>query len=248
MTARFNKAFKASLIAHGTVIAVLLVFPLLRRWIKPEPPKEQITFIELIQPAPEAPVPKIVQPTPEPEPEPEPPKPEPEPPKPDPIPEPIKEPVPKPVVKEVKKKEIKVNTNKIVRAKQPKVETKPKLSEAELRKLLSSDLPVSATAASSTGTPTEMSLYYGKIYKILDAAWTKPPGVAGLSTDVKIRIAKNGAITRDPEIVGKSGNDAMDASVMNAVRSVASFPPLPISISKPYIDVTIKFESTDLPR
>lgn len=239
MTDRFTKAFKVSLIAHVTVILVLLVVPLLTRWIKPEKPKEQITFIELVQPAPPAPIPRVV------EPEPEKPKPEPEPEKP--IPEPVKKPEPKPVVKEVKKKEIKVNTNRIVRAQQPapKTPTKPKLSEEELRKLLSSDLPVSTTAASSTGSPSELSLYYGTIYKILDAAWTKPPGVAGLSTDVSIRIAKNGAIIQR-KLVGGSGSQAMDDSVMNAVRSVSTFPPLPAGVSKPYIDVTIKFESTGL--
>jgi len=228
MTERFNKAFKASLIAHGSVLFLLLVVPLLSRLIKPEKPKEQITFIELVQPAPPATVPKVIAPAPEPE------------------PEPVKEPVPKPVVKEVKKKEIKVNTNKIVRAKTPKAEPqKPKLSESELRNMLLSDLPVSKTAASSSGNPTEMSMYYGRIYKILDAAWVKPPGVAGLSTEISIRIAKNGAIIQQ-KLVGGSGSQAMDESVMSAVRSVATFPRLPDSISKPYIDVTIKFESTGL--
>jgi len=243
MTERFNKAFKASLIAHGSVLFLLLVVPLLSRLIKPEKPKEQITFIELVQPAPPATVPKVIAPAPEPEPEPEP---EPVPEKPVPKPEPVKEPVPKPVVKEVKKKEIKVNTNKIVRAKTPKAEPqKPKLSESELRNMLLSDLPVSKTAASSSGNPTEMSMYYGRIYKILDAAWVKPPGVAGLSTEISIRIAKNGAIIQQ-KLVGGSGSQAMDESVMSAVRSVATFPRLPDSISKPYIDVTIKFESTGL--
>lgn len=250
MTDRFNKAFKASLVAHVVVIALMVIIPLIHRWIKPEKKKEEITFIELVQPAPPAPVPRVTQ---QPEAEPEKPQPEPKPePEPEPEEKPIPEPEPKPkpeVKKEVvKKKEIKVNTNRIVRTqvKTPKpTAPKPKISEAELRKLLMSDLPPSTTAASSSGSPNELSRYYGTIYSILDAAWDKPPGVAGLSTEVSIRIANNGAIMQR-KLTGSSGSQAMDDSVMNAVRSVATFPRLPAGISKPYIDVTIKFESTGL--
>jgi len=248
MTERFNKVFKASLITHVVVVTLLLVFPILSRCTNPKKVEEKITFVELVQSGAPSAVPSIPQIEPEPEPEPEPPKPTPVP---EPEPEPIKEPIPdpKPKKEEVKKKEIKVNTNKVVRKDLPKpAPDKPKLSEAELKKLLSSGLPTSSNPGGSSGaigTPSELGTYYGTIQAILYQAWDKPPGVSGLKTTVRIRIAKNGAIT-SPSVVGRSGSVAMDDSVMSAVRRVSTLPRLPASVREAYIDVTIDFESTGL--
>lgn len=237
MTDRFSKAFKASIIVHIVVIVLLLIVPVLMRWFNLDKKKEEIVFIELVNPAPPAPVTRHQpEPRPEPEPEPEPEKPEP---KPDPRPEPpkLKEP-----------KQIKVNTNRVVRKPDPKPAPapKPRISEDELRKQLLSSLPTSADApVSSSANANELSVYYGTIYRILDDAWVKPPGVSGLETEISIRIARNGGILQR-KIVSKSGSTAMDDSVMEAVRSVATFPKLPDSVRNAYIDVTIKFESTGL--
>lgn len=243
-----NRVFKASLAAHAVVILLLVVGPTLNRCAKPKKP-EEIIFVELVAPGPPAPA----APAPAPAPEPEPPKPEPpkpEPPKPEPEPEPIKEPVPKPVKPEVKKpKEIKVNTNRVVRKDLPKPAepAKPRINENQVRDLLSSALPTSSSASSAaaTGTPSALGSYYGRIYPILYAAWNRPPGISGLTTTVSIRIAKNGAIMQR-NLVSGSGNPGMDESVMQALRAVSSLPPLPDSVREPYIDVRIAFESSGL--
>lgn len=247
MTDRFNKVFKASMIAHVAVIALLLVVPMLHRCSKPEKPKEVIMFLEMVEPGP---VMQAAPPAPQPEPEPEPPKPKP--PEPEPEPEPIKEPDPKPVKQEVKKpKKIKVNTNRVVRKDLPKPADppKPKLTDAQLRELLSSDLPTSSSSAPigprTSGPSSQLGAYYGSIYKILFAAWNRPPGISGLTTTVSIRIAKNGAIMQR-NLVSGSGNSEMDNSVMQALRAVSTLPRLPDSVTEAYIDVKIDFESSGL--
>ncbi len=250
MTDSFNRFFKASLITHAVVIVLLLVVPLLHRCTRPQKPKEIITFVELVQPG--APAPSAPAPQPEPEPpKPTPPKP-PEPkPEPEPIKEPVKQPEPKPKPEVKQPKEVKVNTNRIVRKVEEKkpVKQEPKLTEKQLRDMLSSDLPTSSSASMSTASPggstSALGAYYGRIYPILFAAWQRPPGIAGLTTTVSIRIAKNGSILQR-NLVSGSGNPQMDESVMQALRSVSSLPSLPTSVNEPYIDVKIDFESSGL--
>lgn len=234
--APISKAFKASLIMHGVLVFLLLVVPLLSKCRRP-PKKENIIFVEMVSPAPPAPQ----QPQP---PKPEPPKPEPPKPEP-PKPEPPKPEPPKPV-EEVKKREVKVNTNRIVRTETPPPPAPaPRApSLADLRKDLLSPLPTSTTPA-TTGTPSELGAYYGTIQRIMYEAWRQPPGVAGLRTQVKIRIARNGSIMLRERVAG-SGSEAMDDSVMNAVRSVSRLPRLPDAVKDAFFDVTITFESTGL--
>ena len=254
MTEPFTRVFKVSMIAHVVVITLLLVAPVFHRCTKPEKPKEIITFVELVEPGPAM---QAAPPAPQPEPEPEPPKPkppepEPEPEPPPPEPEPIKEPDPKPVKPEVKKpKEIKVNTNRVVRKDLPKPADppKPKLTEKQLREMLSSDLPTTSSSAPigprTSGPSSQLGAYYGSIYRILFAAWNRPPGISGLTTTVSIRIAKNGAIMQR-NLVSGSGNAEMDNSVMQALRAVSTLPRLPDTVNEAYIDVKIEFESSGL--
>jgi TonB family protein len=108
--------------------------------------------------------------------------------------------------------------------------------------MLESSLPTSPSARTSAVNPSELSRYYGTIQGYLYAAWQKPPGIAGLKTTVSIRIAKNGSIT-DRKLVSKSGSQAMDDSVMSALRGVSSLPKIPDTIDRAFLDVTITFES-----
>lgn len=254
MSDRFHRTFKASLITHAAVITLLLLVPVINRCARPKQPEEIVTFVELVSPGAPGAAAVAPPPEPEPEPEPEPPKPEPpkpEPPEPEPEPEPIREPEPKPVKQEVKKpKEIKVNTNRVVRKDLPKpAAPKPKLTEKQLRDMLSSDLPTSSSASAapsrSGGSATEMGAYLGRIRPILFNAWSRPPGISGLKTTVSIRVAKNGAIMQRT-IVSGSGNPSMDSSVMDALRSVSTLPPLPASYAEAYRDIVIEFESSGL--
>jgi protein TonB len=244
MSDRFARAFKVSLALHGALILGLLVLPLVWRWVVPEKPKEQITFVELIQAA--APAPSPPAPVPEPAPEPPPPEPEPEPPpEPEPIPEP--EPVPKPTPKPPPPKpKIQVNTNRVVRKIEPPPPVKPALTAAEIERQLRQSLPTGSTSSTApTGNANALSSYYGTIQRILYAAWDQPPGGAGLRTRVSLRIARNGAVLQR-SIIGPSGSAGMDASVERAMQAVSTFPRLPDGVGDAYIDVTITFESIGL--
>lgn len=234
MNDRFGKAFKTSLTVHGLVVLLLLVSPALTRCMKPKP-KEKVIFVEMVAPAPPAPLPTPTPPVPEP---PKPKPPEPEPPKPEPKPEPkLKRP-----------DEIKPQTNRVVRRQdQPVIKPPPVRTPtaAELAQQFRSSLPTSPSAPATTGTPSEMGSYYGTVQRILYQAWQQPPGVAGLSAQVSIRIARDGNITQRNMVRG-SGNATMDASVMSALRSVSSLPRLPASFDGAFHDVTITFESSGL--
>jgi outer membrane biosynthesis protein TonB len=255
MTEQFTRVFKVSMIAHIVVITLLLVAPVFHRCSKPEKPKEIITFVELVEPGPAM---QAAPPAPQPEPEPEPPKPkppepEPEPEPPPPEPEPIKEPEPKPVKPEVKKpKEIKVNTNRVVRKDQPKPADppKPKLTEKQLREMLSSDLPTTSSSApigprTSGPQSSERARYINNVVKPrVDAAWQKPPGISGLKATASIRIAKNGAII-DKKIISSSGNSSMDDSILRIFNTLV-LPAIPPSVGEPSLVVEIVFESSGL--
>ena len=229
----FSKAFKASLSVHVAVIVLLLVGPLLSRCVRPKP-KENIIFVEMVTPSPPSP------PAPPAPPEPKVPEPV-KPPEPEPV-KPIEE--PKLVEAPPKKKEIKVSTNVVKRTDTPPPAPPPPktISAEELAKNLMSNLPRSSSPSPSASNPSDLARYYGSVQGILYQAWQQPPGVAGLSTKVSIRIAKNGSIT-DRKLLAGSGSKSMDDSVMSALKSVSSLPRLPDSINRAFIDVTITFKS-----
>lgn len=232
MNQPFSKAFKASLVTHSAVIILLLIGPLISRCTRPKP-DENVIFVEMVAPAPPAP-PAPVAPTPPPV---KPPEPEVKPPEPEKIPEPPK------IVEQPKKKTIERSTNIVVRPKTTPPAPPPKpISAEELAKTLMSNLPQSSSPTHSSANVSELSRYYGTIQGILYQAWQQPPGVAGLSTRVSIRIAKNGAIMERKQLSG-SGSANMDDSVMRALKSVSSLPRLPDTINKSFIDVTITFAS-----
>lgn len=240
MNDRFNKAFKVSIIFHGMLLAVILLAPLFGRCSKPKK-KEQVMMVEMVAPA--APP----SPAPAPPPKPEPPKPKPPEPKP---PEPKPEPRPEPPKPKLKKAdEIKVQTNRVVR--RPDTVTPPPapvktLTPEEIAARLRENLPTSSAApAPAGGTPSELGAYYARIQRILYQAWQQPPGVSGLSVQVKLRIQKSGMII-NRELTSRSGSAAMDDSVMSGLRSVTSLPALPDSVRDAFIDVTITFETSGL--
>jgi len=233
MTDTFKRTLKSSIVLHIMVITVFLVFPALTRCVKRNK-NEDIPPDLIIPILPSAPVPQIPQPAPEP-PRPEPPPPEP--PKPEPEPE---------IAEPPKKREIKVNTNRIVRKEQPPPPKPqaPVVKVEDLEESLLKDLPVLPPgAAASSGNPTEMGIYHGKVYSILYRAWDQPPGVGGLRVEVTIRIARNGAIL-NKNIQSKSGSPLMDQSVNRALNAVSSLPPLPVSFKGSYYDLEVTFRTT----
>ncbi|MFZ5806895.1 MAG: energy transducer TonB [Verrucomicrobiota bacterium] len=87
------------------------------------------------------------------------------------------------------------------------------------------------------------SWYHTLIRETFLKNWQKPqlPGAARLETLVAIRIARDGSVTF-LKISQPSGNDTMDATVMQAVRSVHKLSqPLPSNLGNPDYEVVINF-------
>lgn len=223
MNDRFKRALTVSTAVHLGIVVLLILAPLFTRLLQPRKPKEMITFIDLVQALPEPPAP--------------------------PRPEPVKEPVvpdkqPDPKSRPEPPK-IKVNTNRVVRRDDPKPappKQTPKLTEAQIRKLLDADLTLTHVAGSPAGEFSDLALYHTQVQQKMYDAWQQPSAVArGLSATVAIRVQRNGAVTQR-RLTRSSGSAAMDASVMRAVESVSRLPPLPAEIGGPHLDIpTVEF-------
>ena len=239
----FSHALKISTIGHISLVLAFLLISSIAHFFKPREPRDAITMIELVQPSLSIPTPSL--PTPEPEPS-EPEEPEPQPEEKDTIPiktEPKKE-EPKP--KLATKNQIKVSTNKVKRATStPPNKNQPKLSEAEIRKLLASGIPASSSGG-SVGNASEMDWYYALVRADMYEAWEQPSGagtMVGLVAQVSINVMRDGTIT-SRSLSRSSGNSTMDASVMKAVNRVYRLKPLPGSFSGSSKNITIDFELT----
>jgi TonB family protein len=73
-----------------------------------------------------------------------------------------------------------------------------------------------------------LSSYSARLRSKLDAAWTKPPQLAGVSlvAEVVFDVSATGSIT-NVRLSSSSGNSAFDQSVLSAFRRVASAGPTP---------------------
>lgn len=222
---------------HFAVVGLLLIQSLLHGCFRPKPKPEMVTFVDMVNPAPPVQV-QEVQHISNPEPKPEPPQdntPAPEPPKvniPEPKPikktvQPVKKPVklpvvkpkpkpkPKPKWKPVSAEQIKKNLGKRVKPKP----VKPAISKSEISKALSNIVH----APSASGNPSEFSAYDSRIYAIFYGAWNQPASNAARPAKVRISMLSNGRIT-SRTLIQKSGDDAFDRTVMDAVNSVSELP------------------------
>lgn len=233
-----RQGFKLSLVLHGLVLALVLVWPFLNRGCSRIRKNEQLTFVEFTvslppPPAPETPAPPV-----------------PEPPKPEPtddikLPDPLKPDVKKP---DPPKKDIR-QTNRVARkdfkAPPPKP-NQPVLSEAEIARLLKMGARIGDTTSIPDDDQIAMGTYFNKVRDRMYAVWQQPSQLSslpGLSTDVRITVEPGGNITARSKTRG-SGNALMDDSVMKAVNSVKALPPLPVGHRRP-ADITITFELGD---
>ena len=74
-----------------------------------------------------------------------------------------------------------------------------------------------------------LAAYIGRLRSSIEIAWDRPKGIpAGFETVIEFSIAPSGAIS-NARIVRSSGNQVLDASVLNAVRSARAVGQLPAS-------------------
>jgi TonB family protein len=256
MTGSFRRVFHGTAIVHCVVLALLFAVQWLVMRPQPLKPIDDIQFIDLAaggggdagpETPPETKAPPEVKP-------PEEVTPPPEPPKDDTIPEPVK---PKPTkIKPKTKPPVKTatppKTNQVARVKS----TKPRLSQDQIRALLSSSVKsVGSRAGSSSGargggpggsggSDSPVAWYYAMVRQIMYEAWVQPSGLANAgnpTVTVTIRVQRDGTISTW-DITRPSGNVLMDESVKRAVQSVRRLRPLPPQFIGGTRDITIQFE------
>lgn len=115
---------------------------------------------------------------------------------------------------------------------------RPRLSEAEIRRLLE----LGATPGDRTVVPEGDALHLEVIRRRMYAAWVQPGGVPpGTTLEAAIDLAAGGAVTAR-RLLRRSGHAAMDDSVTRALDAVSSIPGLPASFIARHRTVTITFE------
>ena len=127
--------------------------------------------------------------------------------------------------------------------------SRPALDTDALRERLQDRLRTNTAGASSggrIGTPGVASgrsdWYHGAVERALYDAWRTPPHARrGLFCNVEMRVDRDGAIVSS-RITRGSGDPEVDASALEAVRSVGRLPPLPQSIEGRHKDFIITFK------
>lgn len=245
---------------HGAVILVLLMTSGLKGCFRKKEKPDIVTFIEFGAAAPMV-QPQAVESMPDPTPpEPAPPEPAPEPePTPAPIPEPVKKPLPKPAPKpkpkprpvekpkpkEPEKPEWKPTPVDQIKVSKKRIEPeKPPLSTKEIQQALQGiQSPSAKKTTGPIGNPDAIAAYDAHIYSQFYNAWERPGSPGSRPAKVTISISSSGRVISS-RLSQSSGDSAFDASVMAAVRRVASLAKPPPS-GYPRDNIIVQFRLID---
>lgn len=94
----------------------------------------------------------------------------------------------------------------------------------------------------------KMKVYYSVIWSMIKEKWALPEGILSdndLETVIGAKIFKNGSVV-ELNFEKRSGNRYFDESAIKAVKKAAPFPPLPEWMNEKYIDLGIRFHSSEL--
>ena len=126
-----------------------------------------------------------------------------------------------------------------------------------IKKKVASTAAPSPTATSgsqpvaSSGHPElnmQMTVYYSVVWSMIKEKWALPEGIlnnTNLETVIEAKILKNGTVV-ELTFEKQSGNRYFDESALKAIKKVGKFPPLPEWLNKKYIDLGIRFRSSEL--
>jgi len=126
-----------------------------------------------------------------------------------------------------------------------------------IKKKVASATPPSTTATSETqpvASPShpelnmQMKVYYAVIWSMIKEKWALPESIlnnTNLETIIEAKILRDGTVT-SLTFEKKSGNRYFDESALKAIKKVGTFPPLPEWLNKEYIELGIRFRSSEL--
>ena len=99
----------------------------------------------------------------------------------------------------------------------------------------------SSSKPSPQVSPQQMSTYYSRLSSRIDAAWVRPPQLAGLRLAAKVvfDVSPSGQIS-NVQLRPGSGNKAFDQSILAAFRNASSAGPTPTGQQQKF---TFKFSS-----
>ncbi len=225
MGSSFYRYFKIVAAVHVGIVLVMLGISLIKGLFKNEAPDYvPITFMQAPAAAEETP-PSV-------EPEQEPPdKPEPEP-EPEPPPQRDQEPV------KAKPQKTPVETSDRIVERPVNRRRSPRITKDQIRKALSEGISQTSPATADTER-----LYNEIIRRTFHSAWVQPSAeeAEGLTVKAMISLGNGGRVTAT-KLVSRSGNAAMDASVLDALESVDRIEGLSEEFVKRNKNVTIAFE------
>jgi len=120
-----------------------------------------------------------------------------------------------------------------------------------LRQKERSTLPAAAAKGNVPGGQSNSRLneYYGFIQSRVKSNWILPQALRPkdiVETIIEVRILSNGAVER-LNFEKRSGNRYVDDSAMKAVQKSIPFPPFPEGMMNNYIEIGIRFPSSELP-
>jgi len=97
-------------------------------------------------------------------------------------------------------------------------------------------------------TGSRLNEYAGFINSRVQSNWTLPPALRPrdiVETIIDVKILSNGAVER-LNFEKRSGNRYVDDSAMKAVQKSMPFPPFPDGMTDNYIEIGIRFHSSEL--
>ena len=106
-----------------------------------------------------------------------------------------------------------------------------------------SKIPTKSIQPSSNRRPPDFQWYHQVIHDSFHQRWKQPRNLSGrlVFSKVKIMIGRDGGIL-GATIIRSSGNQSMDQSVWNTVRSTKKIAPLPDGLGDDSYEVIINFE------
>ncbi|HOO89428.1 MAG TPA: TonB family protein [Syntrophales bacterium] len=108
--------------------------------------------------------------------------------------------------------------------------------------------PRPSPSGGSSEMNMKMKVYYSVIWSMIKEKWALPESILSdndLETVIGARILKNGSVS-ELNFEKRSGNRYFDESALKAIKKVGDFPPLPEWVHEEYIDLGIRFHSSEL--
>jgi len=106
-------------------------------------------------------------------------------------------------------------------------------------------------AGTSHGTSEmnmKMKVYYSVVWSMIKEKWALPKSILpddNLEAIVETKILRNGSVS-GLSFEKRSGNKYFDESAIKAIKKAEPFPPLPDWLNRSYIDLGIRFHSSEL--